>query len=224
MADSSNRTERLIFPIGHYLGAQFHPAGTDAEAHVVRIGWELYRLDGPRQLPVWALAHGLPEAGTGEPAPWTRARLEGAARAGGIPDASSTVGELLERDLLVEVTPDTDEAVEFARACRTRSLLIGLGNSANDPHVYGIGACENAVAVRVPGFTYELWKWGHACDSLWHTCQMFAAAGDPAHPDESNPERVLTRCLAAIQVLLSNGAMHLDEARDDVVVERQPVA
>jgi hypothetical protein len=35
-------------------------------------------------------------------------------------------------DLLVEVAPGTPEAIEFARVCRTRSLLIGLGNTAED--------------------------------------------------------------------------------------------
>jgi hypothetical protein len=210
------RADPLIFPIGHYLGAHVPTPGAEADFHVVRIGWEIYKLGGDEQLALWALAHGLPEGGTDAMAPWTRAALEAAARAGGIPNVASTMADLIEQDLLIEVRPATPQAVDFARACRTRSLLIGLGNTADEPSLYAIGASESAPAVRVPSFAYELWKWGHACDSVWHACQVFAAAGDPADPEQTDPERVLDRCLAAIQVLLASGAIYLDEAREEV--------
>jgi hypothetical protein len=224
MADDYGPVGPLIFPIGHYHGAHYPSAGAsagaDADFHVVRIGWDTYKLDGNGQLAVWALAHGLPEAGGDDTAPWTRSAVEGAARAAGVPNVTRTVAELIAKDLLVEVTPGTDEAIEFARMCRTRSLLIGLGNTAAEPQRYGIGVAENAPAIRVSGFTYELWKWGHACDNLWHVCQVLAAAGDPTDPDQADPERVLTRCLASIQVLLASGAIYLDEAREDALEDQ----
>jgi hypothetical protein len=221
MADNSTSTAPLIFPLGHYLGADVGASGTDEPSHVVRIGWQLHRLADNDQLAAWALAHGLPAPSQGEPAPWTRSALEGAARAGGNSNISGALDDLIERDLVLEVMPDSPEAVEFAKACRTRSLLIGLGNSADEPLLYGIGAAQNVPAVRVPGFAYELWKWGHACDSLWHACQVLAAADGAANLEQSDPERVLSRCLAAIQVLLAHGAMYLDEAREDSLeVER----
>jgi hypothetical protein len=221
MADNYRYAEPLIFPIGHYLGAHVPSAGADADFHVVRVGWETYKLEGNEQFAVWALAHGLPDAGgNDDAAPWTRTAVDAAARAGGIPNVARSIADLLAQDLLVEVTPGTPEAIEFARVCRTRSLLVGLGNTAEDPLHYGIGASERAPAIQVPSFTYELWKWGHACDSLWHACQVITAAGDPADPEQTDPERVLTRCLAAIQVLLAHGAVYLDEAREDALLDQ----
>lgn len=211
--------EPLILPIGHYLGA--HVSDGEVDFHVVRIGWETYKLDGNEQFAVWALGHGVPDPDADEPAPWTRSVLEGAARVSRIPDVAATLADLLARDLLIEVTPDTPEAIEFAQVCRTRSLLVGLGNTAEEPMLYGIGASENAPpVVQVHTFAYELWTWGHACDSLWHACHVFAAAaGDAADPDQADPKRVLTRCLSAIQLLLANGAIYLDEAREDLTVD-----
>jgi hypothetical protein len=223
MADLPGGGDPLIFPIGHYLGASFRAAGADAEFHVVRVGWDVYKLRGNEQLAVWALAHGLPDAGTQDAAPWTRGAVEAAARSGGIRDVAGTMAELLGQDLLIEVRPGTPDAVDFARACRTRSMLIGLGNTLDDPLHYAIAAFESAPPVRVDAFTYELWKWGHGCDSLWHACHVMTAAGDPADPDQVDPERVLSRCLRSIQVLLANGAVYLDEAREDSV-EAGPIA
>jgi hypothetical protein len=105
--------------------------------------------------------------------------------------------------------------VEFAQVCRTRSLLVGVGNTADEPQLYGIGPADDTPAIRVPALTYELWKWGHACDSLWHACQMFAVAEAAVDPDQADPERVLGDVLAAAQVLLAHGAIYLDEARED---------
>jgi hypothetical protein len=210
----ADRSEPMIFPIGHYVGAHVPSPGAGADFHVVRIGWEMYRLEGDEQFAVWAMAHGVPDAAApaARPAAWTRATLEGAARATGIPDVASTITDLLGRDLIVEVTPGSPEAVEFAQVCRTRSLLVGLGNSPGDPLLYAIGATQNSTAIRVPPFAYELWKWGHGCDSLWHACQVIAAA---AEPGDADPEQVLGRCLAAIQQLLATGAIYLDEAREE---------
>lgn len=207
-----------IFPVGHYLGAHYPHAGADLDFHVVRIGWEIYRLDGNEQFGVWALAHGVPEQDGDEMAPWTRPALEGAARATGMPGVPAIVDGLMAKDMIVEVTPGTPDAVEFARVSRIRSLLVGLGNSADDPFHYGIGIADAEPILRVPAFTYELWKWGHACDSLWHACHVLAQAGravDPANPEFTDPERVLTRCWPAIQVLIAHGAAYLDEAREE---------
>jgi hypothetical protein len=221
-ADYSQRAEALILPIGHYLGARVPQAGAHADVHLVRIGWETYKLEGNDQLAVWALAHGLPTTGGDEEPPWTRSTIEGAARVGGIPNVATTLFDLISRDLLVEVRPGTPEAVAFAQAYRTRSLLVGLGNTAEEPTLYALGPSESAPPmIKVPIFAYELWTWGHACDSLWHACHVLAAAGDPADPDRTDPRRVLTRCLSAIRLLLACGAIYLDEAREDVV-EEQP--
>jgi hypothetical protein len=206
----------LIFPIGHYLGADARPGASPPDGRIVRIGWDVYRLDDDEQLGVWALAHGVPTGG--DASPWTRATTEGAARAAGIADAARILDDLLGKDLLVEVAPGTAEAVELAQVCRIRSLLLGLGNTPDDLLRYGIGLTPTQPAVRVAPFAYELWKWGHACDSLWHAVQIMARAGRDAGSDDeqdTDPELVLTRCLTALQTLVGHGAGYLDEAREE---------
>ena len=115
------------------------------------------------------------------------------------------------RDLLVEIEPGTAEALEFARSCRIRSLLVGSGEHPSAPGRYGLGAVPANPTARVDGFSYELWTWGHACDSLWQTCEYVAHAEAGAGTAESTLDRVLP----AVQLLLANGAAYLDESRDN---------
>jgi hypothetical protein len=223
VADHSHRGAPLILPIGHYLGAHIPRHGADAAFHIVRVGWETYKLEGNDELAVWGLAHGLPSTGGDEEPPWTRSAIEGAARVGGVPNVATTLFDLMSRDLLIEVSPGTPEAVAFAQAYRTRSLLVGVGNTAEEPTRYGLGASESAPPViQVPIFAYEVWSWGHMCDSLWHMCHVLAAAGDPANPAGRDPQRVLTRCLSAIQLLLAGGAIYLDEAQEGLAQDQPP--
>ncbi|TDO57304.1 hypothetical protein EV651_11128 [Kribbella sp. VKM Ac-2571] len=196
----------LIFPVGHYLGAN-HPG----EQHIVRIGWQQYELKTGDELAVWALAHGVPgTAGT----PWTRATTEAVALAGGIAEAAAVLDQLLGRDLLVEVEPRTADAAAFARTCRIRSLLVGSGEHPSAPGRYGLGAVPANPTARVDGFSYELWMWAPACDSLWQACEYFARAEAGADADGVNAEPALDRVLPAAQLLLANGAAYLDEARE----------
>lgn len=218
---SPANTTPLIFPVGHYLGAHYPHAGADLDCHVIRIGWEIYRIEGNEQFGVWALAHGVPDQ-SDEPTPWTRAALEGAARATGLPAVAGALDFLFTKDLIIEVTPETPDAVEFAKVCRLRSLLVGLGNTADDPLHYGIGLPGGQPVMRATAFDYELWKWGHACDNIWHVCQVLAQAGRdiaPNDPGQTDPERILTRVLAAIQNLVAHGAAYLDEAREEDLTE-----
>jgi hypothetical protein len=228
MTDLPGSGEPLVFPMGHYLGASFPRGATEPDFHLLRIGWNIYKLDNDEELGVWALAHGMPAPGGAQTGPWTRRSMEAMARSMGIRNFESRTDDLLARDLIVEVAPGSEEAIDFAFSCRTRSLLVGDGNTVDDPLHYGITASEDVPPIKVDAFTFEVWKWGHGCDSVWHTCHILAAAGDPEEPDQVDPERVLDRCLAAIQMLLANGAVYLDEARDDAVVDegtaaRQPV-
>lgn len=210
----------LIFPVGHYVGAHFPGAGTDLDFHVLRIGWDIYRLEGNGQFGVWALAHGIPDPDGGRVPPWTRRTLGDAALAAGVGSALTSLDELFGRDLVVEVAPGTAEAIEFARVVRLRSLLAGLGNTADDPVHYGIGVPGGQPVLRASILEYELWKWAHACDSLWHACHVLARAGQDVHsvdPQHTDPARVLDLVLPAVQNLIGHGVAYLDEAREDLL-------
>jgi hypothetical protein len=218
--EHSGALDQPILPVGHYVGARRPSPDAEPAFHLVRIGWEIYRLDGTDELAVWTLAHGIPDGIDGSP--WTRPVVEAAARLLGIPRSGAILDDLLGRELLVQIVPGTARAIEFAQAIRPRALLTGLGTHPDEPSLYGIGLPGVEPAAAVPGFAYELWKWGHTCDSLWHACQIFAASGraisadDPesTDPEPTDPEQVLDRCLSAIQLLLAHGVIYLDEARE----------
>lgn len=104
------------------------------------------------------------------------------------------------------------------RRRRLRSQLIGLGPDPDRPGEFGVGLAAGVPVVRVDALGYELWQWGHLCDSLWHACAVLAEASD----DLPDAEAALTRSLAVLQILIAHGAIHLDEAREDRAVTGDP--
>lgn len=200
--------EPLIFPVGHYLGAVH---GAPVTYHRIRVGERSVRLDTTDQVTIWALSHGVPElAGDG---PWTRARVERLARDGGIVNPAGVIDRLLADGLLAEVTLGTPAAAEFARRHRLRPLMIGMGNTAEDPQRFRIGYADQP-AIEVSRTLYELWQWGHLFD-LWQTCKLFAEVDrDTATPGgpAATAGQLLTGFLPELHLLLSHTAAYLDEA------------
>jgi hypothetical protein len=203
----------MLFPVGHYVGVD---ADADAQRHLVRVGWHLLRLDDER-FAVWTLAHGLPGD---DPAPWNRAGVDAVARTAGLHATGPILDDLLAEDLVIDVMPGTAEAIDFARTCRLRSQLIGLGADPDRPGAYAIGPAAGVPVVRVDAVGYEQWQWGHLCDSLWHACAVLAEASD----DLPDVDAALTRSLAVLQTLIAHGAIHLDEAREDWATSDTPAA
>ena len=191
----------MLFPVGHYVGVD---SDADAERHLVRVGRHLLRLDDER-FAVWTLAHGLPGD---DPAPWTRAGVDAVARTAGLRATAASLDDLLAKDLVIDVAPGTADAIDFARTCRLRSQLIGLGPDPDRPGEFGIGLAPGVPVVRVDALGYELWQWGHLCDSLWHACAVLPEAG----ADLPDAEAALTRSLAVLQVLIAHGAIHPDRS------------
>jgi len=202
--------DTLLFPIGHYMGA-FHPsAGAKVRSHDLRIGDHPEQLEPTQEFPIWALCHGLPDQVDNQP--WTRAVVERAATQAGIRKPDQVIDELLNRKVLVEVAPNVDAAVAFASAYRVQPLFLGLGNLPDDPTQYGIGLFGRPLAV-VSSFAYDLWKWAHLADSLWHACQVFAdvAAEDEEGQEETNPDRILAMFLQLLHPLLARNVIYLDQ-------------
>lgn len=201
----------VVFPIGHYMGP-FHPRpGAPPRHFIVRIGWTTPKLPDEAHLDVWAFAHGLPTRIDSER--WTREAVVRTAEDAGVADAGAVVENLLERRLLAEVEPGTDQAVEFARTYRMQSLLIGLGNGPDDPVLDGIGIAGLPAVVRVRPRVFELWQWGHLWPDLWSTCESLAEVSRESgstDPDETEPERVLDFALGALRTLVAHNAAYLD--------------
>lgn len=208
------KTSTLIFPVGHYMGP-FHPGpGEPVKHHTVRVGWQTPKLHDDDEYGVWAIAHGVVRRL--DTTPWTRAVVEDTVRNAGVDEPARIVDALLERGLLAEVTPGTPQAVEFANAYRVQSLMVGLGNTPDEPLLTGIGLPGLPPAVRVEPFSAELWEWGHIFPNLWGVCTMFTEVNaEMEQPDaDTDPESVLTRLLNSLHLLIAPNAMYLDAARE----------
>lgn len=202
----------MLLPIGHYIGA-FHPApGAPAEHHTVRVGTAPMRLLSDDELGVWAMAHGL----TGEAAvrPWTRAGAIDVAEQAGIDDAAKILDELLADELLAEVVPETEQAVEFAESYRVVPLMFGVAGSVSERR-RAIGL-PGVPVVEVDNFSFELWRLGHLAGSLRDYCQLYgeglrAEAG--LSEEHTSLDQMLLKALWELQPLIAHNAVYLDAIR-----------
>ena len=201
--------EPLIFPLGHYIGAYYPGTDEPLAYHTVRIGRQPIRLGSDAELTLWGLAHGgADEAAT----PWTRSQVIALAEDAEIPDADELLDELIADDIIVEVHPDSADAIDFAEAHRVMPLLFGLGASGSDSSLRQIGFGAQ-VAAEVDSFTFELWRYGRLTDNLWSFCTVYGEALRQAvglSEEETAPERLLSRALHDIQRLLARHAAYLD--------------
>ena len=205
--------EPLVFPLGHAMGPFHQLRGAPPAYWVVRLGWDSPLLADRATADVWALAHGRP--GKGDQVPWTRTELRRAAREAGVEDPDAVLVDLLERGLVVEVTPGTDAAAEFAGTHRVQSLLLGLGELPDQSDLDGIGLLGMPALAQVHAATYEFWQWGHLWPTLTEAAAGLAemAAQSPDHaPEEADPEQVLDRILRELHQLLAVGAVYLDRS------------
>lgn len=195
----------LVFPVGHYVGER-HPEGVQ----VLRVGVAHHPLT-PDQFGVWVLAHGAPA--DGGPV-WTTDDLLRLAGETELPDAAAHLEALTAKGLVAVVpTGGGPEAAAFVENYRLAPLLVGLGNTEDDPDSYALGfpLLDEPVAM-VPAGSYELWQWGHVAPSLWHTCEVRAkVAADLNEP--SGSEEVLGGLLDDLRPLLVNSCAYLDLAR-----------
>lgn len=202
-------SDPLVLPVGHYVGAYYPDVGAPLKYRKLRLGVDIKRLPTDAQFGLWALSHGLPDRLA--TATWTRSALLTVAAEMELPDPASSLQAMLAQGTLVEVT--YANAVEFARNHRIQPLMMGLGNTPQDPLTFSLGIVGLPPVVKVESFLYELWQWGRTARNLWQTVEMFAeverkvvhkGAGVP------DPEGVLHRILGRLHVLLAHNAVYLD--------------
>ncbi|MGH3660733.1 MAG: hypothetical protein ACRDT8_18930 [Micromonosporaceae bacterium] len=201
----------LIFPIGHYIGAFYPTVGSPERHHNVMIGAQVLRLDD-EQLAVWLLARGLPERISDTR--WTRAAVEEESAKAGVRDPRQILASLTADGLVVETVPGAEHSVDFAESYRLIPLMLGLGNTPEEPWLHGIGFFDQPV-IKVAGEVYSMWEWAHVDNNLWAACHAHADTAKRAggtDPDETVPERILTGFLGAIHPLLTASAAYLDLA------------
>ncbi len=202
----------LLYPLGHYIGAHHPPDSSLEPVQRVRLGPRYHDLTR-RQFVVWKLAHGSQEAVQSD-TPWRRRSVEELAGVTGIVDAAEIVDQLTELGLLADVAPGTRAAHTFAVTHRLVPLMLGLGNSAENPWLFSIGFFDlPIVSVTYP--VYDLWQWSAMDETLWDTCRSAAEIAErqgAEDPDSIDPERLLTGLLGALHGLLTAGAACLDDA------------
>jgi hypothetical protein len=178
-----------VFPIGHYMGER-HPDGL----HYVRVGLTHQTMTAD-EFGVWVLSH--------QDSPlWSIENVLALAAQAELPDAAAGAERLLSVGALVTVT----DPVAFAQSYRLEPLQVGVGNTPEDPDIYGIGLPGQEPAQLTAG-SYELWQWSALAPTLWHTCEIRAKV------TESSPAEVVTDLLAELRPLLANSCAYLDTAR-----------
>lgn len=178
-----------VFPIGHYVGER-HPEGL----HHVRVG-QSHQAMTTDEFGVWVLSHQNSPQWTVEDVLTLAAQAE-------LPNAQASVDRLLTVGALVEVKDE----VAFAQSYRLESLLVGLGNTEEDPDTYRVGLPGQDPAVLAAD-SYELWQWAALAPTLWHTCEIRAKLSSHSATDE------VRTVLRDLRPLLANSCAYLDEAR-----------
>lgn len=203
-AGSTALPRPLIFPIGHQIGPRYRPGGTEI-AMRVRRGASFHELTD-RQAAVWRLAHGVAETINDE-VPWQRSSVE--ERLAG---AAEAIDELLALGLLVEVARGAEQSRRFAKSHRLIPLMLGLGNTAHEPHDFGIGFLGQPV-LHVSHLVYDVWQWSTMDDSLWATCENatdVARRAGSTDPEAVDTDRLLDGFLGSMHALLITNAAYLD--------------
>jgi hypothetical protein len=199
----------LLLPIGHYVGTHYR-IDQPGNSRQVRRGSTVHDLIDD-QFALWTLAHGSQGAIENERA-WQRQSVEEQAHAMALAGAGEHIDGLIEIGLLVEVTPGSDQALDFARSHRLVPLMLGLGNSSDDLDSFGIGFLHQPV-LGVSHAIYDVWQWSTMDDSLWATCENAADVARRAgstNPDFVDPTVMFTEFLGTLHGLLLPNAAYLD--------------
>lgn len=190
---------RILFPIGHMLGSICDPENPEFIRYGVRVGAVEFDLSLP-EFVVWSSAHGVPEVVREQP--WTLAETRRAAGEAGVGDGAEVAEHLLSMGLLREVELGTDDVKRFAAEHRVFPLLLGLGNTQEDPAGFRIGTSEDvASVVSLP--VYVLWSRAHLEPSLLAACTPLASA-------ELEPAGVAERFLRVAHNVLAVSGMYFD--------------
>lgn len=194
---------RLVVPIGQF-GGVVRPVGSDRVEYRVRLGDDLYAMDAGMGL-LYIDAYGDLDAL--DKTPWTRSSVLDSALGRGKDDLFQ---ELVGNGFVVEVDPEGDAAVDFARTHRMIPGAHGTGNRQDDVLQFTVGSPPH-----VAGFSwdvYRLWQRSSQERSLWDACCALAEP-DEDFDTEADARSLLTTLLAGAHVLLALGYATFDVLR-----------
>jgi hypothetical protein len=192
-----------VYPIGQLIRVR----AAEDEFHV-RIGAQLQQLSSA-DFSVWAMAHGPADH---VPRPWTGDELVAQAAAVGLADAADRLDRLTDAGLVAHAAPGTETGLALARRVRMVPLVLGLGNSAENPDAYSVGLPGHPLAV-LSAAAYDLFEWATMETSLWRACEGAAATAARVGIDDplaSDPAALLASLLGDLHRLLTPNAVCLD--------------
>ncbi len=198
-----------LFPVGHCIGAYYDDPGSTSHTFRVRLGPDVIRLSS-EQFAVWGLAHGVPDRPPDQP--WDRHSVVAAGYAAGLRDPERAVADLTSQNALVEAVAGADSGFHFARQHRMLPLMLGLGNTADEPRVYAAGVIGQPI-VLMSSTVYDLFAWAHLDTDLWSACQRAAESAIQVQVNDvaaTDPARLLDVLLGSLHTLLSPNAVCLD--------------
>ncbi|WP_405063919.1 hypothetical protein OG474_20360 [Kribbella sp. NBC_01505] len=192
----------VIFPVGHYTGVL--PVAIGAPNHVVRVGMKQHRLTDV-EFGAWMLTHGPAEA-TAEP--WTRRRMTAEATRLAIDLPPDLLDDLEARGLVFSIDPADPDVAGVARGYRLEALMIGLGDTAEQPGHHRIGVPEAGVVAVLDPDSYELWQWAATTPSLWAYCELRSTV-----TSSDDPRSAADRVFQDLRTLVAHGCGYLDVVR-----------
>lgn len=199
----------LMFPVGHCIGAYYDLPASDEHFVQVRVGPDVHRLNDER-FALWGLTHGTPDRDIEQP--WGREAILAAADRAGYAQAEQVLDSLIADHLIAETTPETDEVVEFARRHRLVPLMLGLGNTAEEPWIYSVGLIGMPI-VQMSAMAYDLYEWAHKDANLWVACEGAAATAVRVGIEDQlarDPLAMMNALLGTLHFLLGPNAVYLD--------------
>ncbi len=212
-AMATDNPAKLLFPIGHCIGVFHNSAEPGDHSTQVRVGAAIHQLTD-EQFAIWGLAHALPDRPLDEP--WSRASVLTAARRAGIGRPDEVLESLLQDGLLAETPPVGDSAVDFARQYRMVPLMLGLGNTPEEPWIYSVGMVGMPI-VQLSAMAYDLYEWAHMDPNLWLACEGAAATALRVGIDDAlatDPVLTLEALLETLHIMLSHNAICLDSGTE----------
>jgi hypothetical protein len=211
-----------LFPIGQFGGTIFDPDSNAPGEQSARIGREDVPFADEFNAAVWHLVHTARtrddlrrEYATWaaethpEPAYWAAASTP---RPPADPD--QILDRLIEAGQVVEVRPESEQAVEFTRRYRVQYLHSGLGTTRDV--LYEVGVVGGARMAVLHWLDADIWWRSADGGSLWETCERIAEEARRSGngpPQQADPRWVAKVALETVGDLVSTGIGYLDLAR-----------
>jgi hypothetical protein len=171
------RVSKIVVAIGRSSGPEYPADGQAVERHVIEAGGTIFDVPPQAHL-TWLAAFTDPDAHGAHA--FTRDRLAEIAGGSGVADAAALVDKLIRSNLLAEYEPGTESALDFLRSYKLYPMADGLGNSPEDPSMFGIGRGGTAL-LSLEHDIYAFWSGSYREATMWDAVVKF----DKERPDDA---------------------------------------